>query len=55
MKGHVQFQNLSFHYLDRSKTLNNINIEIAPGKNDRICWPNRFRKKYCGKTYFAIL
>jgi len=50
VKGHVKFNNVSFHYLDDQPVLTDINIEIKPGERVALVGPTGV-----GKTTFINL
>ena len=50
VKGHIQFKNVGFHYIEGQSVLNNINVEIKPGEVVALVGPTGV-----GKTTFINL
>jgi len=50
VRGHIKFNNVSFHYIEGSEVLKNINVEIKPGERVALVGPTGV-----GKTTFINL
>ena len=50
VKGHIQYQNVGFHYVEGNEVLKNINVEIKPGEVVAVVGPTGV-----GKTTFVNL
>ena len=50
VRGHIQYKNVSFHYIEGSDVLKNINVEIKPGERVALVGPTGV-----GKTTFINL